>query len=211
MDLGKMRLEYNSSKINFDNLDESPIDFFLKWFDQATKNDKYEANACVLSTVSTANKPYSRIVLLKHVDDKGFVFFTNYKSDKSLDIENNNYVALNFYWPSQERQVRINGIAEKISSKDSDNYFKNRPRESQMGAWLSDQSSLVDFNHDFTDQLDLLESKFKGKEVDRPLHWGGYNISPDKIEFWQGRPSRLHDRLLYEFDGVCWSMKRLAP
>ena len=211
MDLAEMRLNYNKSQLDFNNLNKNPIDFFLKWFAQASKDDKYESNACVLSTVSVENKPSSLVVLLKHVNDNGFIFFTNYKSDKSVDIDNNNYVALNFYWPSIEKQVRIVGVAKKISSDDSDNYFKNRPRESQMGAWLSEQSSSVDLNHNFIAKLDVLKSKFEGKEVNRPVHWGGYHVKPDKIEFWQGRPSRLHDRVLYEFDGKCWIIKRLSP
>ena len=161
--------------------------------------------------MSVENKPSSRVVLLKSVNEKGFTFFTNYKSNKSLDIQKNPNVSLIFYWPELERQVRITGIAEQISPKDSDEYFKNRPRESQMGAWLSHQSTSIGLYYDFMDTLNKLESTFKGKDVERPLHWGGYCIIPSKIEFWQGRPSRLHDRLLYEFDENVWNKKRLAP
>jgi len=211
MDLKNLRLNYKKSAIDFKNLEDNPISFFLKWFDDALKVNKDEANACVLSTVSVENKPSSRVVLLKSVNEKGFTFFTNYKSDKSLDIQNNPNVSLNFYWPELERQVRITGIAEQISPKDSDEYFKNRPRESQMGAWLSHQSTSIGLYYDFMDTLNKLESTFKGKDIERPLHWGGYCIIPSKIEFWQGRPSRLHDRLLYEFDENVWNKKRLAP
>ena len=211
MDLKNMRLDYKKSKIDFENLDENPITFFLKWFDDALKTNKNEANACVLATMSSDHKPSSRVVLLKAVSDKGFTFFTNYKSDKSIDITTNKYVALNFYWPELERQVRINGEAKKINPKDSDAYFKSRPRESQLGAWLSDQSTAIDLNYNFTASFNDLENQFKGKEVKRPLHWGGYNIDAQKIEFWQGRPSRFHDRILYEFDGENWHKKRLAP
>ena len=211
MDLKNLRLNYKKSAIDFKNLEDNPISFFLKWFDDALKVNKDEANACVLSTVSAENKPSSRVVLLKSVNEKGFTFFTNYKSNKSLDIQNNPNVSLNFYWPELERQVRITGIAEQISPKDSDEYFKNRPRESQMGAWLSHQSTSIGLYYDFMDTLNKLESTFKGKDVERPLHWGGYCIIPSKIEFWQGRPSRLHDRLLYEFDENVWNKKRLAP
>ena len=211
MDLKNLRLNYKKSSIDFKNLEDNPISFFLKWFDDALKVNKDEANACVLSTVSLENKPSSRVVLLKSVNEKGFTFFTNYKSDKSLDIQNNPNVSLNFYWPELERQVRITGIAEQISPKDSDEYFKNRPRESQMGAWLSHQSTSIGLYYDFMDTLNKLESTFKGKDIERPLHWGGYCIIPSKIEFWQGRPSRLHDRLLYEFDENVWNKKRLAP
>jgi pyridoxamine 5'-phosphate oxidase len=211
MDLKNLRLNYKKSAIDFKNLEDNPISFFLKWFDDTLKVNKDEANACVLSTVSVENKPSSRVVLLKSVNEKGFTFFTNYKSDKSLDIQNNPNVSLNFYWPELERQVRITGIAEQISPKDSDEYFKNRPRESQMGAWLSHQSTSIGLYYDFMDTLNKLESSFKGKDIERPLHWGGYCIIPSKIEFWQGRPSRLHDRLLYEFDENVWNKKRLAP
>ena len=211
MDLKNLRLNYKKSSIDFKNLEDNPISFFLKWFDDALKLNKDEANACVLSTVSVENKPSSRVVLLKSVNEKGFTFFTNYKSNKSLDIQNNPNVSLNFYWPELERQVRITGVSEQISPKDSDEYFKNRPRESQMGAWLSHQSTSIGLYYDFMDTLNKLESTFKGKDVERPLHWGGYCIIPSKIEFWQGRPSRLHDRLLYEFDENVWNKKRLAP
>jgi len=211
MDLKNIRVDYKKSKINFDKLDKNPIDLFLKRFNEALAIDGNEANACVLSTVSTDGKPSSRVVLLKAISDKGFTFFTNYKSDKSRDIENNNFVALNFYWPVLESQIRITGEATKIDPKESDDYFKSRPRESQMGAWLSDQSKAIDLKYNFTDLLSVLESRFKGKEVARPLTWGGYCVNPNKIEFWQGRPSRFHDRLLYEYDGKEWSMRRLAP
>ena len=211
MDLNNLRLNYKKSSIDFKNLEDNPISFFLKWFDDALKVNKDEANACVLSTVSVENKPSSRVVLLKSVNEKGFTFFTNYKSNKSLDIQNNPNVSLNFYWPELERQVRITGVAEQISPKDSDEYFKNRPRESQMGAWLSHQSTSIGLYYNFMDTLNKLESTFKGKDVERPLHWGGYCIISSKIEFWQGRPSRLHDRLLYELDENVWNKKRLAP
>ena len=211
MDLKNLRLNYKKSAIDFKNLEDNPISFFLKWFDDALKVNKDEANACVLSTVSVENKPSSRVVLLKSVNEKGFTFFTNYKSDKSLDIQNNPNVSLNFYWPELERQVRITGVAEQISPKDSDEYFKNRPRESQMGAWLSHQSTSIGLYYNFMDTLNKLESTFKGKDVERPLHWGGYCVIPSRIEFWQGRPSRLHDRLLYELDENVWNKKRLAP
>jgi pyridoxamine 5'-phosphate oxidase len=149
--------------------------------------------------------------LLKNINDRGFTFFTNFESDKSIDIENNKNVALNFYWPELERQVRISGEAGKIKHKDSDAYFRSRPRASQLGTWLSNQSTSISLDHNFTESLTKLEARFKGKEVARPSHWGGYCIDDDKIEFWQGRPSRFHDRVLYEFDTDNWSKRRLAP
>jgi pyridoxamine 5'-phosphate oxidase len=211
MDLKNMRRNYTKSKIDFVNLKKDPITFFLKWFDQALKVSKHEANACVLSTISDSKKPLSRVVLLKDISSEGFTFFTNYKSEKALNIKENNSVALNFYWPELERQVRINGEAKKINTKDSNNYFKVRPRESQLAAWLSNQSSSIDLKHNFTSSFKTLENKFKNKEINRPLNWGGYCVLPEKVEFWQGRPSRFHDRLLYEFDGKKWNIIRLAP
>ena len=211
MDIKNLRLNYKKSVIDFSNLSDNPIQYFMSWFADALTLNKDEANACILSTISKENTPSSRVVLLKEVNEGGFTFFTNYTSEKAIEIEGNPNVALNFYWPELERQVRINGIAEKISSIDSDAYFKSRPRESQMGAWLSNQSSELALGYKFTDTLSALESKFKDKDVERPLHWGGYCIVPAKIEFWQGRPSRLHDRLVYKIDGNKWNKKRLAP
>jgi len=211
MDIKNLRLNYKKSTIDFKNLAKNPIQYFMNWFEDALKVNKQEANACVLSSVSSDNCPSSRVVLLKEVTENGFTFFTNYKSSKAKDIDANPNVALNFYWPELERQVRIVGIAKKITINDSDTYFKSRPRESQMGAWLSDQSKVIGLDYNFMDTLNSLESKFKDKEVARPLHWGGYCIEPIKVEFWQGRPSRLHDRLEYKIEGGKWIYKRLAP
>ena len=211
MDIKNLRLNYKKSTIDFKNLAKSPIQYFMNWFEDALKVNNLEANACVLSSVSSDNYPSSRVVLLKGVNENGFTFFTNYKSSKAKDIDANPNVALNFYWPELERQVRIVGIAKKIMINDSDNYFKSRPRESQMGAWLSDQSKVIGLDYNFMETLNSLESKFKDKEVARPLHWGGYFIEPIKVEFWQGRPSRLHDRLEYKIEDGKWIFKRLAP
>ena len=211
MDIKNLRLNYKKSTIDFKNLAKNPIQYFMNWFEDALKVSKQEANACVLSTISSDNYPSSRVVLLKEVTENGFTFFTNYKSSKAKDIHANPNVALNFYWPELERQVRIAGIAKKITINDSDTYFKSRPRESQMGAWLSDQSKVIGLDYNFMETLNSLESKFKDKEIARPLHWGGYCIEPIKVEFWQGRPSRLHDRLEYKREDGKWIYKRLAP
>ena len=211
MDIKNLRLNYKKSTIDFKNLAKNPIQYFMNWFEDALKVNNLEANACVLSSVSSDNYPSSRVVLLKGVNENGFTFFTNYKSSKAKDIDANPNVALNFYWPELERQVRIAGIAKKIMINDSDTYFKSRPRESQMGAWLSDQSKVIGLDYNFMETLNSLESKFKDKEVERPLHWGGYCIEPIKVEFWQGRPSRLHDRLEYKIEDGKWIYKRLAP
>ena len=206
-----MRLNYKKSKIDFKSVDKNPISLFLKWLNEALEVNKNEANACILSTVSSDNKPTSRVVLLKDLSENGFVFFTNYTSKKSIDIHNNPHVAINFYWPELERQVRVEGKAKKIDPNASDHYFKSRPRDSQLGAWLSDQSTLLDLDYDFTTSLSKLEAKFQGKEVVRPQNWGGFCVQPRSIEFWQGRPMRFHDRLLYEFYSKEWHKKRLAP
>ena len=211
MDLKNMRIDYNKSSIDFDNFDNNPIVFFLKWFNDAMETNTIEANAAVLSTVSADNKPASRVVLLKDVTDRGFTFFTNYKSKKSIHIENNNNVALNFFWPEIERQVRITGKAKKISAKASDSYFKSRPRLSQLGVLISDQSYSIDLDYNFSKSLNDLEAKFKDQEIVRPSYWGGYCITADTIEFWQGRPSRFHDRILYKYNLNKWHITRLAP
>ena len=211
MELENIRRNYRRSMINFQDLDDDPIVFFKRWLVEAFKFDNLEPNACVLSTVSPDFKPSSRVVLLKEVRDNGFVFYTSYRSNKSLDIQDNNNVALNFYWPELERQVRVSGKAIKISVQDSDRYFGSRPRESQLSACLSNQSTEINIDYDFKASLDMLAENFKDKEVDRPVDWGGYCINADEIEFWQGRPSRFHDRLLYVMSGMKWIRKRLAP
>ena len=211
MDIKNLRLNYKKSCIDFNTLEDNPIQYFMNWFADALKINKDEANACILSTVSKINTPSSRVVLLKDVNKNGFIFFTNYTSGKAKDIDHNNNVALNFYWPELERQVRINGIARKITAKESDIYFNSRPRESQMGALLSDQSKAINLHYNFMESLNKLENKFKEKVIERPLNWGGYSIDPNRVEFWQGRPSRLHDRLVYNLDGKIWNRIRLAP
>jgi len=205
-----LREDFNKYKLDFKNLPENPLSLFSKWIEQAVEKNN-EANAFVLSTVSDKNIPSSRVLLLRDFEAKGFTFFTNYKSIKANDIENNNNVALNFYWSEFQRQVRIVGLAEKISTFESDKYFSSRPRESQIGAWVSEQSSLIDIDADFGNKMANMESKFKGKKVERPLNWGGYMVVPTTIEFWQGRPSRLHDRVKYTINKNNWKLDRLAP
>tara|TARA_B110000444_G_C18622776_1_gene492976 strand:- start:158 stop:793 length:636 start_codon:yes stop_codon:yes gene_type:complete len=211
MDIRNVRLNYKKSAIDFSNLEDCPIEYFLNWFTDALAINKDEANACVLSTVSEISSPSSRVVLLKEVNDNGFTFFTNYSSNKSKDIDSNPNVALNFYWPELERQVRVNGTAKKITKEESNAYFKSRPRESQLGALLSKQSRVINLNYSFIDNLNKLEVSNIGKQINCPSDWGGYCVSPSKVEFWQGRPSRLHDRLLYKLEDDVWSKMRLAP
>ena len=210
-EISNIREDFTKSKIDFTSIPESPFKLFENWLNMALLDDKENAICFVLSTISNRNKPESRVVLLRGLDEKGFTFYTNYSSDKAKDIDNNNYVSANFFWNNLEKQVRIGGLAIKISREESDQYFKGRPRGSQLGAWVSDQSSVVDFTDDFSSRSQEVESKFNGLEVSRPENWGGYCIIPEKIEFWQGRPSRLHDRLVYKKQGDVWIKKRLSP
>ena len=210
-EISNIREDFIKSKIDYSSLPESPFTLFENWFDMALLDDKENAICFVLSTISKGNKPSSRVVLLRGLNEKGFTFYTNYNSNKAKDIDHNNYVSANFFWNNLEKQVRITGLANKISSEESDRYFKGRPRGSQIGAWVSDQSSVVNFNDDFSTRSQEVESQFNGVEVSRPENWGGYCIVPEKIEFWQGRPSRLHDRLLYKKKGDVWIKERLSP
>ena len=210
-EISNIREDYIKSKIDFTSLPESPLTFFENWFNMALLNDKENAISFVLSTITKENKPSSRIVLLRGIDKQGFTFYTNYNSDKAKDIDYNNNVSANFFWQNLEKQVRIIGVARKVSSEQSDQYFKGRPRGSQIGAWVSNQSSVVNINEDFSSRTEKIERQFKDLEVSRPENWGGYCIIPEKIEFWQGRPSRLHDRLVYIKKGDVWVKKRLSP
>lgn len=210
MDITNLRLNYSKSSIDFNGSYNDPIKFFLDWFTDSLKLNKSEANSCVLSTVTKENHPTSRVVLLKFVNNNGFTFFTNYDSNKSKDIILNPNVSLNFFWPELERQVRISGTAKKTTECISDEYFNSRPRESQIGALASNQSKTIDSDHDFNKIINILNDKFKDIEITRPSNWGGYCVNPTQIEFWQGRPSRLHDRLLFVIKDDKWVTSRLS-
>jgi pyridoxamine 5'-phosphate oxidase len=188
----------------------NPFIQFEKWFDEAIKAEMLEPNAMVLSTVSNENKPSSRVLLLKKLDDKGFIFFTNYESRKGNEIANNPNASLLFYWDQLERQIRIEGIIEKITFEESDDYFQTRPYTSRIGAWASKQSQLLKSRTILVKDAAFLMAKYK-THVPLPPFWGGYRLIPTAIEFWQGRDSRLHDRIKYELIENEWQICRLYP
>ncbi len=206
-----LRINYVTNELLEKNVFNDPVRQFEIWFKDAKDSGIREPNAMVLSTIED-NKPSSRVVLLKGFDSEGFVFYTNYLSDKGIQMAETPFVSLNFFWDILERQVRVEGTVEKVSEKDSDEYYWSRPRGSQIGAWVSNQSSVVETREVLQEKLDYFEAKFKDMEViPRPPHWGGYLVRPEKIEFWQGRPNRLHDRLLFSHDGDAWKIERLSP
>ena len=192
-------------------VDRDPLILFQRWLNEAIAAGIHLAEAMTLATATPSGKPSARLVLLKQADKHGFVFYTNYNSMKARELDANPQAALVFYWPQLERQVRVEGTVERTSGAESDAYFKTRPRESQIGALASPQSEVVDSRETLQERVDELEKLYEGREVDRPAHWGGYRLRPERIEFWKGRPVRLHDRILYERQGDDWSIKRLAP
>jgi pyridoxamine 5'-phosphate oxidase len=204
-----IRTDYVKNELNFDDLTVHPFDLFKSWMTDALEQIS-EPNAFVLSTVNTEGKPSSRVLLLRDLDDKGFNFFTNYNSQKSQDIESNPYVCMNFFWYESERQVRVSGRIEKLPSESSEDYFNSRPYESKIGAWSSPQSSVIESREVLNKNVKDFSTQYT-EDVPRPPHWGGYCIVPDKIEFWQGRSSRLHDRFVYSLEGEEWKIVRLAP
>ncbi len=206
-----IRVDYDKSLIDFKSIDKSPFHLFNKWIDQAFLIDKDNANAFVLSTVSDNMVPSSRVVLMRGFSEQGLVFYTNYNSKKSKDILINNNVSANFFWPQLEKQIRINGKVEKISSDESDEYFNNRPLESKFGAIISDQSSEISLDYDFTKKINSLKLENKTKSPKRPDNWGGFKVVISYFEFWQGRPSRLHDRLCYTLESGKWNISRKSP
>jgi pyridoxamine 5'-phosphate oxidase len=211
MDLSDFRKEYSSKGLRRDDLHPDPINQFATWFQQATDLQVYEPNAMTLATVDPDGQPYQRTVLLKYFDPNGFVFFTNYSSRKSQQIDQNPHVCALFPWITLERQVILQGRAEKISTLESLKYFSSRPRESQIGAWVSNQSEVITSRKVLLQKLDEIRSKFTHGEIPLPSFWGGYRIVPQTIEFWQGGPARLHDRFLYRKSADTWNIERLSP
>jgi pyridoxamine 5'-phosphate oxidase len=201
----------NPDILSEDTVLKNPFEQFKIWFEDAANKGLEEYNAMTLATTNKKGRPTARIVLLKAVEDNEFVFYTNYNSRKGKNLEDNPYAALVFFWQPFHRQVRIEGKVKKISSSRSDRYFHSRNRGSQLGAVLSPQSEVIE-NRDFLDQqLARLNDEFSDAIIPRPKHWGGYAIKPTLIEFWQGRPNRLHDRIAYRYEGKDWKIERLAP
>ncbi len=211
-DLRALREEYQLYFLDESQVPPSPITLFNKWLDEAIRNQVPEPNAMTLATVTPGNKPAARVLLLKEVDSDGcFVFYTNYNSQKGVELNNNPNAALVFLWLEMQRQVRVGGRTEKVSDATSDDYFAIRPRKSQISAVVSPQSQEVSSRARLEEAFSAIENQYAGKTVERPVHWGGFRLHPETLEFWQGRENRLHDRLLYTHQNGQWKITRLAP
>jgi len=208
--LRDIRKQYLFSALDENSVLPNPLDQFEVWLQEAIESDQLEPTAMILSTVDDHFQPHSRVVLLKELTADSFVFFTNYEGHKAQQIAQNNRVSLVFFWPSLERQVRIEGVADKMSEVLSAAYFKSRPLENQLGAWASPQSQLIRSKDFLEQQFQYYKHKF-GDNIPKPPHWGGYTVKPVSIEFWQGRANRLHDRLLFSIESGEWKISRLAP
>ena len=209
--IAHLRKDYTLNGLRKEDVLENPIDQFKRWFAEALASQVLEPNGMVLSTIGRDGYPHGRVVLLKDVDARGFSFYTNYLSHKGDDLAQHPVASLTFWWPELERQVRIVGKVEKVETAESDAYFAVRPRGSQIGAWVSEQSQTIANRKVLEEKLAELEAQFANQAVVRPPHWGGYRVLPHQIEFWQGRPSRLHDRLCYTYESNEWKLERLSP
>jgi pyridoxamine 5'-phosphate oxidase len=207
-----LRKDYQLQGLRETDVDVSPFKQFQVWFDQALASQLPEPNAMTVATATQSGKPSARIVLLKGFDERGFVFYTNYQSHKGQELADNPQAALVFWWAELERQVRIEGRVEKVSQQESDEYFHSRPFNSRLGAWASEQSQVIESRAVLEHRAQELKTKYENSDVPRPPHWGGFRVIPTRIEFWQGRSSRLHDRLLYRLlDNGSWLIERLSP
>ncbi len=212
MDISQWRREYLQGGLERKDLDPNPQQQFHLWFEQAQKTDMPDPTAMILSTVASNGQPSQRTVLLKYYDEQGYIFFTNFESRKAREMKENNRVSLLFVWCAMERQIQINGTAEKISATESAKYFMTRPKESQIAAWVSSQSHKLSSRQILLQKFNEMKTKFGEGKIPLPSFWGGYRVRPEEIEFWQGRKSRLHDRFLYsKTDEASWSIERLAP
>jgi pyridoxamine 5'-phosphate oxidase len=212
MSIADVRRDYVRLGLNEADVAPEPVAQLRHWLDQALSAGVVDVTAMVLATATTNGRPSARVVLLKGLDERGLTFFTNYLSRKGRQLAENPQAAVTFFWPEIERQVRVEGAVEVISAVESDEYFRSRPRDSQLGAWVSDQSAIVSGGRAELDRrLSELTARFADTDVPRPTHWGGYRLAPAAVEFWQGRPGRLHDRLLYTLSGNRWRIERLSP
>ena len=211
-DLGDYRRVYEKKELSKKEISDNPLELFQKWFFEVESFGGIETNAMTISTISKNGFPKNRVVLLKKYTWEGFIFYTNYNSNKGKEIESNPNVCLSFFWNNLERQVIIRGKTEKISENLSDGYFESRPDGSKLGAWASNQSEIVPSREYLDERLKFFEEKFKNKEIERPKHWGGFIVKPEIIEFWQGRPNRMHDRIIFSLqENFEWKIDRLAP
>lgn len=209
--LQNLRQEYKAAELQESDVAANPTDQFANWFKDVLGAQLFEPNVMTLATADAMGKPSARIVLLKEFDNTGFVFYTNYESKKGKQLAENPQASLLFFWPELERQVRIDGIVSRVSAEASDSYFHSRPAGSQIGALASPQSQIIPNREYLQEKVSVLKNEFQGVEIPRPEHWGGYILEPQAMEFWQGRPSRLHDRINYTFDDGVWVISRLAP